>query len=49
MLSNMVIFRKATMGMWSDVTDLAVLGNFFKNEPSTKDMVLELLLACLSF
>ena len=35
--------------MWPEVTDLAVLGNLFKNEPSTGAIALGLLLACLSF
>lgn len=36
------------MGMWPEITDSAMLGNFFKNEPS-EDMALGLLLSCLSF
>lgn len=35
--------------MWLEGTHLAVLANFFKNEPSNEDMALRLLLACLSF
>lgn len=35
----MVIFKKASTGMWPEITDSAVLGNFFNNEPS-EDMAL---------
>lgn len=34
----MVIFKKASTGMWPEITDSAVLGNF-NNEPS-EDMAL---------